>query len=156
MATGAFAQSRAPLTPVRIEVPSDTNLQFLTLWVAIGGGFFEKEGLKPEIKIAASPRETGQLLLHGEADMALLPPPMYLGYIEERQPILLFANLLANEPINIVVAGRIARERGLSAKMSLKERLLTLKGLKIGATSDAQRPEDRPGAGSGAAAEGDL
>jgi len=135
-ASGASAQPSASLQPVRIEVPAATNLQFLALWVAIGGGCFEKEGLKPQIIVAASPRETGQLMLHGGAEVALLPPPMFLGYIEEHEPIQLFASLLANEPINIVVSGQAANARNLSAKVSLKERLLALKGLKIGLASE--------------------
>ena len=38
----------------RIEVPSDKNLQFFTLWVALGAGYFQQEGLEPKILVDAS------------------------------------------------------------------------------------------------------
>src|SRR5882757_7353374 len=88
LAIAAFADGRALAAPaertsVRIEVPNTNNLQFLTLWVALGAGFFQQEGLEPHILAAANPRSTGALLFKGEADVALLPPPMFLGMMAE-------------------------------------------------------------------------
>jgi ABC-type nitrate/sulfonate/bicarbonate transport system substrate-binding protein len=125
------AHAAAP-TPVRIEVPSASNRQFFALWVAIGSGAFAKEGLAPQILVADSPRDTGQLLLGGNADVALLPPPMFLGMMAENKPIRLFASLLAGEPINLVARADVARARGLSLDMSLGARLRAMKGLRIG------------------------
>src|SRR5262245_22158079 len=121
-----------PQNVVRIEVPSAHNLQFFTLWVAVGARYFEQEGLSPKIISAPGPRSTGELLFRGEADVALLPPPMYLGMMAEGKPIALFASLLANEPINLVLQKDVAAARGFSAKSSLRDRLLALKGLKVG------------------------
>jgi NitT/TauT family transport system substrate-binding protein len=124
----------APLSaiPVRIEVPSDSNRQFFALWVAIGGGFFGKEGLAPQLLVADSPRDTGQMLLRGDADVALLPPPMFLGMMAEDKPIRLFASLLAGEPINLVVRADVAAARKLSPQAPLRQRLQAMKGLRIG------------------------
>ena len=118
--------------PVRIEVPNTNNLQFLTLWVALGAGFFQKEGLEPRIIAAGSPRTTGALLFKGEAEVALLPPPMFLGMMAEKKPVLLFASLLANEPINLVVAKDIAAARRAGAGVSLRDRIQLIRGLRIG------------------------
>jgi NitT/TauT family transport system substrate-binding protein len=118
--------------PVRIEVPNTNNLQFFTLWVALGAGYFQKEGLEPHILAAASPRSTGALLFKGEADVALLPPPMFLGMMAEEKPILLFASLLANEPINLIVRKDVAQARKLAADLPLRERLHAIAGLRIG------------------------
>jgi NitT/TauT family transport system substrate-binding protein len=129
----AEGQSAAnPQGVVRIEVPNAHNLQFFTLWVALGAHYFEQEGLQPRIIPASGPRSTGELLFRGEADVALLPPPMYLGMMAEQKPIALFASLLANEPINLVLQKDVAAARGFSANSSLRERLLALKGLKVG------------------------
>ena len=119
-------------SPVRIEVPGANNLQFFALWVALGAGYFQAEGLEPNILVAPSPRSIGDRLLRGEADAALLPPPMYLGMIAENKPIVLFASLLANEPINLVVRKDIADARNLSAQTTLPERLKAIRGVKIG------------------------
>jgi ABC-type nitrate/sulfonate/bicarbonate transport system substrate-binding protein len=122
--------------PVRIEVPSTNNLQFLTLWVALGAKYFQQEGLEPRIVAASTPRNTGDLLLRGEADVALLPPPMFLGMMAEQKPIVLFASLLANEPINLIVRQDIGEARKIRANASLRERLRTIAGLKVGLASE--------------------
>src|SRR5215471_19254125 len=105
----AAAPASPPRTPVRIEVPSNTNLQFFTLWVALGAGFFQQEGLEP---------------------------PMFLGMIAEDKPIQLFASLLANEPINLVVRADVAAARKLQTNVSLKERLEAIRGLKVGVAGE--------------------
>src|SRR5882762_269666 len=128
---GAWAAPSA-LTPVRIEVPGDKNLQFFTLWVALGAGYFQREGLEPKILVDATPRSAGQLLFQGQADVALLPPPMFLGMIAEDKPILLFASLLANEPINLALRKSVADARKLSPHAGLRERLQAISGLRIG------------------------
>lgn len=134
LASAAKAQTAAQveMEPVVIEVPGARNLQFLTLWVALGAGHFHREGLAPRIAVAPGPRLTGQGLLRGEAQIALLPPPMFLGMIAEEKPILLFASLLANEPINLVVRRDIAEARGLSLEQDLGKRLQAIKGLRVG------------------------
>jgi NitT/TauT family transport system substrate-binding protein len=123
-------------TPVVIEVPSKTNLQFFTLWVALGSGFFQEEGLEPRLIVDDTPRNAGQYLLNGQADVALLQPPMFLGRIAEEKPILLFASLLANEPINLVLRKEIAEARHVSKDAPLRERLQALRGLRIGVAGE--------------------
>ncbi|HEX3485653.1 MAG TPA: ABC transporter substrate-binding protein [Micropepsaceae bacterium] len=132
LAGNAAPAAPAERQPVRIEVPSTRNLQFITLWVAVGAGFFQQEGLEPRILAAAAPRNVGALLLKGDADVALLPPPMFLGMMAEEKPILLFASLLANEPINLVVRKDIADARKIGTGMSLNARLRAISGLRIG------------------------
>jgi NitT/TauT family transport system substrate-binding protein len=122
--------------PVRIEVPSARNLQFFTMWVALGARFFEAEGLAPKVLVDAHPREAGQLLLRGDADVAVLQPPMFLGMIAEERPILLFASLLANEPINLVARREVAEQRGLRANTPLRERLEAIRGLRVGVAGE--------------------
>jgi NitT/TauT family transport system substrate-binding protein len=131
----AWAAPSAP-TPVRIEVPGDKNLQFFTLWVALGARYFQQEGLEPKILVDATPRSAGQLLFQGLADVALLPPPMFLGMMAEDKPILLFASLLANEPINLALRKSIADARNVSAHAGLRERLQAIRGLRIGLASE--------------------
>jgi NitT/TauT family transport system substrate-binding protein len=128
----AFAAAPVPREAVSIEVPNTNNLQFITLWVAAGAGFFQQEGLEPHIFAAAGPRSVGALLLKGEADVALLPPPMFLGMMAEDKPMLLFASLLANEPINLVLRKDIADTRKIGAGAPLSQRLHAISGLRIG------------------------
>ena len=92
--------------------------------------------MEPQILAAPNPRSVGHRLLKGEVDAALLPPPMFLGMMAEEKPILLFASLLANEPINLILRKDIAQSRAIPARAPLRERLDKMRGLKIGLASE--------------------
>jgi len=117
---------------VRVFVPSADNLQFMSFWVALGAGLFDDEGL--DIRVVLPPRSGvgRQFLFEGEADVALYPPPQYLDLIGQQQPLLIFANLLQNGPVNLVVRKSIVDERQISPDAPLIERLEAIKGLKVG------------------------
>src|SRR5215510_10774180 len=104
----AGSGTTAPLKPVRLGVPERDNIQYLTLWVALGAGLFQAEGLDPQIVVAERANQSGQLLVQQRADVALVQPPVFLGLIAQRQPIVLFANLLANDPINLIARPDVA------------------------------------------------
>ena len=78
------------------------------------------------------PDRAGVFLLMGFADVALLPPPMYLPLIEAREDIRIFANLIENDQINLIVRKGFAAANNLSTDLPLKERLEAIKGLKVG------------------------
>jgi ABC-type nitrate/sulfonate/bicarbonate transport system substrate-binding protein len=59
-----------------------------------------------------------------------------LGMMAEDKPILLFASLLANEPINLALRKSVADARNVSAHASLRERLQAIRGLRIGLASE--------------------
>src|SRR5262249_19300737 len=125
--------------PVRIGVPERDNIQFLTLWVALGAGYLESEGLDVQLVVADVPNQSGQLLLQHKADVALLQPPVYLGLISQQRPIVLFANLLANDPINLIVRPDVAAKVSLKTNAPLGQRLRSLKGLRIGVANEPPR-----------------
>jgi len=132
----ADARAQTGRTPVRIEVPSAHNLQFFTLWVALGAGLFQAEGLEPKVLIDPGPRSAGSMLLRGDADVAVLQPPMFLGMMAEDKPIRLFASLLANEPINLLVRKDVAEARQLKPNAPLRQRLEAIKGLRVGVAGE--------------------
>ncbi|MBI4337589.1 MAG: ABC transporter substrate-binding protein [Chloroflexi bacterium] len=119
-------------TTVRLIVPRADNLQYLNFWVAVGAGFFKEEGLDVQVVVPPSPRLGAQFLLQGQGDVALLQPSMYIEQIAQKQPVLVFANLLQNDPINLVVRKEVAEARKLSPDAPLAERLKGLQGLKVG------------------------
>jgi NitT/TauT family transport system substrate-binding protein len=135
-ATGAAAPMAAT---VRIGVPERENIQFLTLWVALGAGYLQAEGLDVRLVVASAPNQSGELLLQNRADIALLQPPVYLGLIAQQRPIVLFANLLANDPINLIVRPDVAATRKLEPHAPLVDRLKALKGLRIGVANEPPR-----------------
>jgi ABC-type nitrate/sulfonate/bicarbonate transport system substrate-binding protein len=134
----AFAAPAIAAT-VRIGVPERDNIQFLTLWVALGAGYLQNEGLDVQLVVADVPNQSGQLLLQHKADVALLQPPVYLGLISQQRPIVLFANLLSNDPINLIVRPDVAAKISLNTKAPLGQRLRSLKGLRIGVANEPPR-----------------
>jgi NitT/TauT family transport system substrate-binding protein len=135
----ATSADAATAASVRIGVPERDNIQFLSLWVALGAGYLQAEGLDVQLVFPSAANQSGELLLHDQADVALLQPPVYLGLIAQQRPIVLFANLLANDPINLVVRPDVAARLKLDPKAPLIDRLKALKGLRIGVANEPPR-----------------
>ncbi len=125
----AVAQAAEHLT---VLVPKDGNLQFMSFWVAQAGGYFAREGIDVELVSPPSPKQAETMFESGRSEAAVLAPPMYLRFIGNKAPIVLVANLLRNDPIDLVVKRDILEARHLSATMPLKERLTGLRGLRLG------------------------
>jgi ABC-type nitrate/sulfonate/bicarbonate transport system substrate-binding protein len=104
----------------------------MTFWVARAGGDFQREGIDVELVVPEVPQATTGMFESHAADAAVLPPPMFLNLIAKGQPAVLVANLLKNDPIDLVVHRRIAEERHITPTMALRDRLTALRGLKIG------------------------
>lgn len=117
---------------VSIILPEPHNLQDLSFWVALGGGFFRDEQLDVKLEVPETPGEVRKLLARPGGQAAVLPPPIYLEQIADHAPWRLVANLLQNDGINLLVRRSLADERKLSATLPLKERLERLRGVKLG------------------------
>ncbi len=127
---GASAPS-APAARVHVLVPDGDNLQYLAYWVAQGAGYFADEGVAPELLVPELPAQAIAKMIAGEAPVAVLPPPVYLQLVADRFPIELVANLLQNDPIDLVVRRSIFEERGMRSTAPLRDRLLSLRGLRV-------------------------
>lgn len=116
---------------IRVALPS-RNPQFMAFWVADAGGLFGASGIDLELTVAAEPLGAPIALLSGSADVAVLSPPLYLRLIADRRPVLVLANLLRNDPLNVVVNSRVAGERGFHPWLDVAGRIALLRGLRIG------------------------
>jgi ABC-type nitrate/sulfonate/bicarbonate transport system substrate-binding protein len=114
LSTRAFA--------VEVIVPERGNLQYLVFWVAMGAGYIDAQPRYPD-----SPGETGKLLAKDAAQVAVLPPPLFFQIVADGVPLVAVANLLRNDPINLVVRQNVAPTKG-----PIKQKLEKLKGLRIG------------------------
>jgi ABC-type nitrate/sulfonate/bicarbonate transport system substrate-binding protein len=117
---------------LKVAVPDGDNLQYLSFWVALGSGAFAAEDLDVEVVSPPAPGQTPTMFEEGDAEAAVLPPPMYLSMIARRAPIALVANLLANDPIELVVKKSIFTERKLDSSAPMKTRLEAIRGLRLG------------------------
>ena len=112
-------------------VPEPRNLQLMSFWVADGAGYFRDEGIELVLDVPPTPGEVRELLAKSEAPIAVLPPPIYLELIGERQPWRLVANLLRNDPINVVVRRSVVLARKILLQAPVDERLRALRGVRI-------------------------
>jgi len=136
---GALSVNVAAAQPVRVGIPERNNLQYMSFWIAQGAGLFKAEGLDIEIVIPDAPNMSGMILMQRRVDVALLQPPVYLGLMAEQHPFVLFANLLANDPINLIVRADVAAKLKLDPQAPLVDRLKALKGLRIGVAPEPPR-----------------
>jgi len=118
--------------PVRVVVPDPDNLQWMNFWTALGAGYFQKAGVPLQVVPASPPAAAPQMLLQGQAEVAVLAPPMYVQLVAQARPIRIFANLFQNDPINVVVRSDVVEARKLSPTAPLAERLRGMQGLKVG------------------------
>lgn len=130
-------QDAAPTAPVRVFVPNDNNLQWMNFWVAAGAGYFRDEGLIVEVVAGDADDDEGargamQPLMNGTTDVAVLPRPLFLLAVGQQRPVIAFANLLRNDPINLVIHRDVAAQRGLTPDLPLEDRLNGLRGLRVG------------------------
>jgi ABC-type nitrate/sulfonate/bicarbonate transport system substrate-binding protein len=116
---------------LHVIVPEPHNLQLVSFWVAEGAGYFHDEGVELVLDVPPTPGEVRDLLAKGEAPIAVLPPPIYLELIGARAPWRLVANLLRNDPINIVVRRSVVAARKIVLQAPVDERLRALRGVRI-------------------------
>jgi len=126
----ARADSPAKVTPV--VVPEPSNLQLLAFWVAKGAGYFADEGIAIDVKSGESPALAQSLYTQGAAPFAVLPAPDFERLIAEGFSFELVANLLANDPIDLVMKRATAAAHGVDRAMPLADRLRSLRGIKLG------------------------
>jgi NitT/TauT family transport system substrate-binding protein len=117
---------------VRVLVPDQDNLQYMAFWIAEGAGYLGEEGVTVTFSIPSAPAQTVDYVKRSDSDVAILPPPMYLELIAARAPIVLVANLLQNDPINLVVRRSVMAARGIRRDQPIGERLKRMTGLRIG------------------------
>lgn len=139
LVTTAWMPALAAAQTVRIGVPDRDNLQHMAFWIAHGAGMFRDEGLEVEIVYADVPNQGGMMLMQGRVDVAVLQPPVYLGLMAEQHPFVLFASLLANDPINLIVRADVAARLKLDPHAALADRLRAIAGLRIGVAPQPPR-----------------
>ena len=119
--------SPARAEPIEVILPENGNLQYLAFWVAVGSG-----DVDVKLRIAETPGDTRKLVDAGQAQLLVLPPPIFFQLLGDGVPLVAVGNLLRNDPIDLIVKRDVARARKLDGTLPLKERLTRLGGLKLG------------------------
>lgn len=121
---------------LKVVVPEKENLQYLVFWAAKGLGSFERQGIDLEISAAPPPSKgtppIDASLEKGEIDAAVVAPSAYLRMIGAKAPVVVVANLFANDPYALVVRREVADARKLSPDAPVRDRIAGVKGMTIG------------------------
>jgi ABC-type nitrate/sulfonate/bicarbonate transport system substrate-binding protein len=124
---------------IPVLVSDAKDLQLLAFWVALGGGYFTREGIDVRVVAPDAPAGIASAFKSGVVPVAILPGPAYERLIADRFPLLLVANLFQNDPL-VLVMRRDAVKRFDANSASVRRRLDFLRGSKIGvAVSDRAR-----------------
>lgn len=128
----APASSRADDDHLRVLVPDADNLQYMAFWVARAGGHFAREHIAIELVVPPGPQQTSAFFSKHDVEAAVLPPPVFVSLVAEKEKVVLVANLLANDPIDLVVRKSVLEARAVRLDAPLRDRLVALRGIKLG------------------------
>ena len=108
------------------------GIQVASLLVAIQGGYITEEGVNATLSTFDEGRELQQAVRLGSVALVVAAMRLVVQSVDSPRPLVAIGAISGRPNLNIVVAGNIAQDRGLTSASSLDERLAALKGLKIG------------------------
>jgi NitT/TauT family transport system substrate-binding protein len=122
--------------PTTITIASAPNVFLSALYVAKDDGLFAKEGLNVEIVEVESGNDSIAALASGKAQFADVGFEDLAELRKEGDDSVIMAhNILNRVTLTLVMRKEVAERAGVSAESPIRDRLLALKGLKIGITS---------------------
>lgn len=122
----------ADARPLRVLVPDADNLQYMTFWVAKAAGFFAAEGVEITVVAPERPAEAASLAKGGTCEAYVMPPPLLLDLVADGFPLVAVANLLRNDPVNLVVKNQTLMDHHVDTNVPVADRLRALRGIRIG------------------------
>lgn len=128
LAAGSVGSARGA-EKVKIAVPA-TSTAFAPLYHARAAGYFAEEGLDVEIITVAGGGGL-QAVFARDAQFALAPGTYQLTAYERGQRVLAVMSILTRNAINVVMHKDAAREKGITDKKPLADKIRALKGLKL-------------------------
>jgi len=103
---------------------------FAPLYHAKAAGYFAEEGLDVEIVTVAGGGAL-QALIARDAQVCVTPGTYQLTAYEKGQKLLATGSILTRNAINVVMHKDVAREKGITEKSPLTDKIKALKGLKL-------------------------
>jgi ABC-type nitrate/sulfonate/bicarbonate transport system substrate-binding protein len=115
-----------------VLVPQGESLELLAFWTALGSGAFAREGLEVRAVAPAAPTTVEAAFTRGDAPFAILSGPEYQRLMVGGFGFELVANLLQNDPLELVARAPFARRAEIQERQPLPQRLLALRGAPVG------------------------
>ena len=114
---------------IKVTVPA-AAVTFGPLYHAKAAGYFAEEGLDVEIVTVAGGGAL-QALIARDAQFCVSPSTYQLQAFEKGQKLLATMSILTRNSINVVMHKDVAREKGITEKSPLNDKIKALKGLKL-------------------------
>lgn len=118
---------------VKVTLPA-AAVTFASLYHAKAAGYFDQEGLDVEV-VTVPGGGSLQALIARDAQVCLTPGTYQTQAYEKGQPLLATATILNRNAINLVMHKDVAKERGVTEKSPLADKIKALKGLKVSGTA---------------------
>jgi NitT/TauT family transport system substrate-binding protein len=129
----AAVQPAPAAEKVKITLPA-AAATFASLYHAKSAGYFEQEGLDVEI-LTVPGGGSLQALIARDAQFCVTPGTYQMQAVEKGQHLLATATILTRNAINVVVHKDVAKEKGITDKSPLMDKIKALKGLKLSGTA---------------------
>ena len=114
---------------VKVTLPA-AAVTFASLYHAKTAGYFEQEGLDVEV-VTVPGGGCLQALIARDSQVCLAPATYQMQAYEKGQPLLATGTILTRNAINVVMHKDVAREKGITEKSPLADKIKALKGLKV-------------------------
>lgn len=114
---------------IKITVPSPSTT-FAPLYHARAAGYFAEEGVEVDIVVVPGAGSV-QAVFSRDSQFALAPGTYMLMTYERGQRLLAVMSTLTRLALNIVMHRDVARERGITEKSPLPDKVRALKGLRL-------------------------
>lgn len=118
---------------VKITIPA-AAATFASLYYAKSAGYFDAEGLDVDIVTVAGGGSL-QALIARDAQFCVTPGTYQMQAYEKGQPLIATGTTLTRNAINIVMHKDVARDRGITEKSPLMDKVKALKGLRLSGTA---------------------
>jgi NitT/TauT family transport system substrate-binding protein len=119
----------AQLQKIKITIPA-AAVTFAPLYHAKTAGYFAEAGLDAEIVTVAGGGSL-QALISRDAQFAVAPGVYQIEAYQKGQKLLATMSLMNRNAINVVMHKDVAREKGITEKSPLADKIKALKGLKL-------------------------
>lgn len=124
---------------VKIAIGS-TSFAWFPLYVAYGAGYFKDAGLNVEIINVPANSTPVAAMMGGSVDIAGLGTQTAFAAIDKGQPIKILTPMVTEYTSTIFARPEIMRQKGITAKSPLADRVKAMTGLKLATTAIGAGP----------------
>jgi sulfonate transport system substrate-binding protein len=118
---------------IKISVPIAATT-FAPLYHAREAGYFTEAGMEVEIVVIPGPASL-QAVIAGDSQFALIPGTYQLMAQEKGQRVQAVMSVLTRNSINIVMHKEAAKQKGITERSPLIDKIKALKGLRLAAST---------------------